>query len=730
MKRYFVLFAIGLCLLACKKDEPNGPGKQDYPEPVAGTAYVLEGTVNTPGFTWSTNSSVGLYSAMTEVKASNLECKIEGWADTGLMQEDPETGKMVPVPYTPSQYDGQAVAPFNTPALDLVKGENSFLVYTPYDPTLKYVAGVIYGLEIAEDQTQPKPDVAGAGFAFGTCKGIPGVDEKFSFSLNPVSAVAKVKVSSAEFADYGVKKVILWDETGAAKLGGGFNVNIESNEFQTLTSYSRVSTTVSAPATLGTKEQSVYVNILPGTYNDLYVIVELTGEKGNVTIPIKKSGLSFTGGQTTEIVVSDLKSSDNSIDWYCPVETRMQSGLGYAYGDANTYLIQCKSGSTWHGATYKANADIPDEVTIDYRARGSFFEVEAPVDVTFEWFENNGTVYTSRTAQYEESEIDPTKLTFTQNAAEYKVTVKNTGAYAGAPILVMKKGERILWAWSFWNIAADGTTLGTVNVGGKKLANMDIGQPTTQYSQWIKNSAYNNFGKETQSKVAPDVIYRFNYYYQFGRPIPVFWTTYWTFTWDAISPHYTGTGNCPAIEGPIDFATANAHPVGMVLAWPDPTDMPSWCSDGRRGDLWGGNVHADEEAEGQKSIYDPCPKGWRVPDPSTMKALKDAADNATYENTTGIVGFYLDGSLFHTNGYGNGKTAGNGRLASMGMGQQGTTGAASHGMLWSNYIGGYNLNQPVSFYWRNESNKSGNRVGKYNSSVAASVRCQVDESNR
>jgi len=113
-----------------------------------------------------------------------------------------------------------------------------------------------------------------------------------------------------------------------------------------------------------------------------------------------------------------------------------------------------------------------------------------------------------------------------------------------------------------------------------------------------------------------------------------------------------------------------------------------------------------------------------------MKALKDAADNATYENTTGIVGFYLDGSLFHTNGYGNGKTAGNGRLASMGMGQQGTTGAASHGMLWSNYIGGYNLNQPVSFYWRNESNKSGNRVGKYNSSVAASVRCQVDESNR
>ncbi len=159
--------------------------------------------------------------------------------------------------------------------------------------------------------------------------------------------------------------------------------------------------------------------------------------------------------------------------------------------------------------------------------------------------------------------------------------------------------------------------------------------------------------------------------------------------------------------------------------------MPSWCSEGgKRGDLWGGNIHADDTAEGSKSIYDPCPKGWRVPDPSVLSALKDAAESATYENTAGIVGFYLDGALFYTNGYGNGKLAGNGRLASMGMGQNGTTGSCSHGMVWSNYIGGHNLNQPVSFYWRNEGNKSGNRVGKYNSSVSASVRCQKDEANR
>ena len=725
MKKSIIFLLSGLCLAtACDKSGKN-PGP-DYPDPVSGTVYALEGTVDSPGFTWTTNASVGLYSAMDEVKASNLECKIEGWADTDLV--DAETGE--PVPYTPSSYDGKAVAPFNTPALDLVKGKNKFLVYTPYDPTLKYVAGVIFGLEVAEEQTQPRPGVAGSGFSFGTCEGIPGVDASFPFTLHPVSAVARVSISSTEFSGYGVSKVTLWDETGQAALGGGFNVTVEENAFQTLTTYRRVSTTVLNPSPLGSGTQDIYVNILPGTYSDLYVIVELTGTQGTVTIPLKKTGLSFTGGQTTEVAIAGLGSSDNSVPWYCPVEKRLQSGLGYAYGDANTYVIQCKDGSTWHGATYSPDADIPDEVVIDYRARGSFFAVEPPTDVTFEWFENNGSVYTPRVAQYEESGIDPTRFTFTVDAAGYRVTVKNTGAYAGAPVLVMKKGDRILWAWSFWNIAADGTVVKPVSVGGFQLANMDIGQPTTRYATWVANSAYNNYGKENQVRVAPDVMYRFNHYYQFGRPVPTFWTTFWPLTWDAISPDYTGTGNCVGIEGPLDLPTALAHPVGIILAWPDPTDMPSWCSYEKRGALWGGNVQGDEEAEGQKSIYDPCPKGWRVPDPAALTALKDAADNASYDNTVGMVGFYLDGSLFYTGGYGNGKTGGNGRLATMGMAQTGTTGGASHGMLWSNYIGGNNLNQPVAFYYRNESNKAGNRIAKYNSSISAPVRCQVDKDNR
>ena len=714
MKKLITILAIGLCFASCSKEGKESKG---YPTPEKGKTYILEGTVGTPGFTWETSSSIGLYSAMDEVKAMNLECKIDGWADT--KQVDPETGE--PVPYTPSEYEGQAVAPFNTPALDLVKGPNKFVLYTPYNPTLKYVAGVIYGLEVAEEQTQPKADVAGAGFAFGVCEGIPGVDETFPFTLNPVSAIAKVSVSSTEFADYGVKRVTIWDEAGAAKLGGGFNVNVEQNSFQTLATYSRVSTEVLAPAAMGNKTQNVYISILPGEYQNLYVIVELTGDKGNVTIPLKKESLSFTGGKTTEITLSDLKSSDNTLAWYCPVENRLQSGLGYAYGDANTYFIQCKSGSTYTGATYTANADIPDEVTIDYRARGSFFAVEEPVGVTFEWFKNNGTVYTPRTADYSASAVDPTAFTITPDEANYKVKVKNTGAFAGAPILLMKKGEKILWAWAFWNIAADGTKVEPVSVGTYQFANMDIGQPTTNYAKWVANAT---------PAGNPDVIFRCNYYYQYGRPIPTFWTTYWSFTWDPISTDFTGTGNVPGIQGPISLEDAISHPVGIILAYPNESNLPSWTESDKRGDLWGGSVRSDDTDPGTKSIYDPCPKGWRVPSYAALSALNEAAANATYENTNGMVGFYINNVLFATNGYGNGKTASNGRLASMGMGNTGKAAQTSHGLLWSNYLGSHKSNQPGAFYYRDGANKSGNKMAKYNSSISASIRCMVDEANR
>lgn len=722
-KSTIILAAAALVALACT---PEGP---DYPVPEPGTKYVLEGTVATPGFAWETMSSVGLYSNMTEVKAQNLECKIDGWANTNLVDE--ETGEKVP--YTPSQYEGMATACFNTPEMDLIQGENSFIVYTPYDPEMVFLKGVIYGLEVSDNQTMPTVDMAAACFAYGECKGIPGVDKTFKFELNPACAMAKVSVTSSELAakGYGLSKVTIYDENGEAALGGAFDVNIEKGEVKTLECYSNVSATVkkTKPMENG-KEQSIYIQIMPGDFSatELMLVLEFTGEAGKVTIPVKKSGLSFEVGQTTEIKFEDVKSSDCNIPWFCAEESRLTSGLGYAYGDANTYFIQCKNGKTWNGATYAENSNIPDEVVIDYRARGDFFAAEDPTGATFEWFTlQSGALYAPRTASYAANgtAITNDSFTITPDPSNYTVKVKNVSAFAGAPILLMKKNDKVLWAWTFWNIAADGTEVKAIDVDGFKLANMNIGQPTTNGEKWVLNL----------NGTKPDPLFRFDHMYQWGRPMPVFWNSYWSIDW------YYGdnlpeakTGNVPAVQGPLSLAQSLEMPVGLILARPDDTNLPHWDSDENRASLWGAPAGGDiakltaEEAQGTKSIYDPCPKGWRVADYYALDALNKASK--TESRTNGLVGFTTAGSLFLNSGYGNGKTATNGRLATMGGGDTGAVANCGHGVYWSNYLGGNSSNQPRAFYFNITASASSSKMASYNGSISAPVRCQVDEANR
>lgn len=50
--------------------------------------------------------------------------------------------------------------------------------------------------------------------------------------------------------------------------------------------------------------------------------------------------------------------------------------------------------------------------------------------------------------------------------------------------------------------------------------------------------------------------------------------------------------------------------------------------------LWGNNKHfTSDPNEGQKSIYDPCPVGWRVPAPGAMRFFTSHGDNAYYTAT-------------------------------------------------------------------------------------------------
>ncbi len=713
MKRYFLFFTLAMMTIvsSCKKEPAPDNGNEgntdqppvNYPQPDQNVPYVLEGTIKTEGFSWAEGASIGIYGNMEELRIINKECTIE------------------------EASVGQAVGRFTTPGIDLVKGQNKLFAYTPYNADLSYVEGMIYGLTISDGQVQDAPNVALNCFSVANFTGVPKVDETFKFELLPVTAVAQVTLTTSTLQNYKPKTVTIWDDTNTP-MAGGFNINVNTMEVSLLDEgqKSKVAVTVTNPVDFTTTAtQNFYVQILPGDYSnkELWIQIDLEDADGKITtIPVKKSGLVFEAGKTTLIDLSGLSLDMNDAEWYAAGETRYLAGNAVAYGEANTYLIQCKNG-TYKGASYVANADIPNEVVIDYRARGNFSNAVAPVGVTFEWAQNSAGLYTPRINDYGSSNVViKDQFTYTHNPENFTVTVKNNGAYAGAPILLMKKDGKILWAWAFWNIAADGTTLTPVTVGDYQFAPMDIGQPTTNAEKWIAN-------KHSDGST-PDVMFRMHHYYQFGRPIPIFWTPVWSLDGadfaNSSLEHATGKGNVPAIPAPVTFEQHLANPVGFIIKTDLDQTAANWCTTPLN-DMWGTN---DREKEGTKSIYDPCPKGWRLPSYKAMTTL--ASQTSTWDTTDGNCHVSAGGLKIVLSGRIAGKRSSGskyGAPSNMGGGNSGKIANCKHAALWSNVAGDVQ-GQALYIEYNADATHAKYRTGTFDLCQANAVRCIVDTDNR
>lgn len=680
MKRYF-LFATMLLLAAaaCQEKEELGG---ETPEP--GTTYTLEGTVAADGFTWKSDAALSLFSATDGVRIQNGKCAI---ASDGA---------------------GQTTAKFTTPGIDLVAGENKLAVAYPYNASALYTSGRFTNFNLG-DQTVAAPGVVSDYIAAGYATGTPGTDETFKFELTPVTAVAEVKIgtSMAEYAGAKISKVSL--QNSEVILGGGFN--IDASSAVTLQPIDGKGTTsvavnISAPEALSSTAQTIYVSLLPADFTgkDLNILLSGTDAAGEpLTVTLKISDVKFEAGKTTVVDFSDFKAEDVVVEaWYCNTDTRLFPGLGYAYGQANTFIIQCKNGQTYTGGTYAANSDIPDEVTIDYRIRGNRSNISddmIPDDVTFEWFKNNDAIYTARSMSLSAAgvKIDENSFTFTQDPENYTVTVKNNNAYAASPILVMKKDGKILWAWSFWNIAADGTTLDPVTVGGYQFAPMDLGQPTNDAAKWVNKSA-------------PLCMYSANLLYQWGRPFPIMWMSMWTL--------HT---NVPIVNGPLSLEES-LHNIGMIYS---EEAMKNWCTENHT-DLWGAANPDDASSVEGKTIYDPCPKGYRVAPKAAIEALVSTTGTYSTVGDANLVEF--SGLKFYGNGYVTAvKFSDDGRPQNM----QFQSANSNRAWLWSN-VGGEEQAQTLFIDYRTSGTEEPQtaRLGSNDLSNVMSVRCIVDTENR
>ena len=191
------------------------------------------------------------------------------------------------------------------------------------------------------------------------------------------------------------------------------------------------------------------------------------------------------------------------------------------------------------------------------------------------------------------------------NGKSAKVTVNTNNVSGNAVVAVKKSGGDIVWSWHIWVTDYDGSVTYTneynTNNNGSSFVFMDRNLGATQ--------AGLGSGAST------------GLFYQWGRKDPF---------------QATGSVTTAATSSTIGTIVYTLrHPDEFITAGSSPYD---WHYASRNNELWG---HS-----GVKTIYDPCPWGWRVPKNSGMSAATSHWYGFTKDN---VIGAFSQGYNWGTN---------------------------------------------------------------------------------
>ena len=174
-----------------------------------------------------------------------------------------------------------------------------------------------------------------------------------------------------------------------------------------------------------------------------------------------------------------------------------------------------------------------------------------------------------------------------------KFSIPENAKAGNALIGAKNSAGKILWSWHIWVVDFDADATGIVYPSGYMFMDRNLGALTEQLYRETSDPMVDAGGYNVRS---------FGLFYQWGRKDP------FVGTGDEFSSFATTTmGEKSYIESGSDTDTkayAISHPTTVI-------SNSSWNRDET---LWGM----------QKTIYDPCPVGWRVPSQEAWDNMKDS----------------------------------------------------------------------------------------------------------
>ena len=558
-----------------------------------------------------------------------------------------------------------------------------------------YVENAVSGTGVvAAEQTLASAASAGVGanaVAFAEAVYVQG---QTNVVLNHVNAYLKFNIASAEdaFAGYNLDGITLWADDAAV------SGNIDGNAYSNTGDYVKVSLT--SPVTVGTHAQPLWLTSLPADLSEckkVYAIVHMSKGTETVTLPVRLNGAgSLPAVSVTEITLPSLTKS-LAPAWYEPVETRYIAayGEGWCYGPENTVLFTAKNVAK----------------TVELKARGNFMNVVEPVYVQVLYASNQSQDKTKGFVKFDGTDSYSGGFIDHEIGDDYSVSISianvNSSDANGqiSAVLVKDSDKNTIWGINLW---ACFNTLQTVPYDNGSVLNYEIGSGNTVdvYKDWKSEGCY----------------------FQWGRP--------WGFPWsDNASFGWVKTTTTSAVT----LAKSASTPWVMYNYNGEPYDW--YWGDGdsknRTGDLddlWG---NPSSSGSGVKSIYDPCPKGYRVVDPAILKEVEDGI-NASINETSGVITssdgadteFNTASAIYYLKHKNVIWAFGGAHQNSGGSNSRTSTNKTDAVVYWSNAISG---NQARALWVRKK--KSNNtysieRLTGRSRALAAPVRCMVDTENR
>lgn len=640
MKRWMMAAVIGCGLAcACTDDRTGDPvGQQTVTRRVRieaaapGTRTELAGD----GYNvlWSPGDRIGVYvESGGTVTTSNAPLTFEGSA--------PSSG---------GTFSGE---------ITLTEGASSYTLYAYYPYSAESSAeptNVAFTLSAQQTQTTAGDSSHLGDSDFLVAGAVTSATGDFGpLTFSHAFAVVEVDLTgSGTMAGKSVESVMLFGTdaatvsssgtlSGTANMTGGFTFDLTATSNASATyaggeaQINYCGVTFAEPPTLGTQPVKAYLTVNPADYSQgggvVYVVVSTTdGYTSTWSMP----GIVISPAQMP-VITQDVSTG---------VATGPTVSLSSSAETANCYVVSTPSQSYSFDATVAGNGVITDDLLAAVqRFEGRTLSAQI-----------TGGGYAKLLWQSQPWLIEPGSIAYADGQITFSLTERPTalGGNAVIGLYTDASSDEALWSWHIWVTDQTNEELQAAAETYTMYSTYETayGAGSAQMMDRNLGAIYKEDGPYARSFRAS--------LYQWGRKDPFPWGDV---VYDADSNPYNYLSEWTAVQAtgsPGQYVGytgntwyATAHPDTFIATVPGSSYDWYWgggqgtTSDYRNNSLWGNPNGTTVGQETTKTLFDPCPPGWKVPHPYVFSGFtQTGATTSVSSGGVEVSGTFVQGWNF------------------------------------------------------------------------------------